>query len=74
MSYRHTLLGILMVKKLLESFVKKNCKKLIKKSLELKKLLREKVIKHMLNGKSYDNLFDSWIDKKDMCIQNELFS
>ena len=54
--------------------MKKNCKKLIKKSLELKKLLREKVIKHMLNGKSYDNLFDSWIDKKDMCIQNELFS
>ena len=50
-----------MVKKLLESFMKKNCKKLIKKSLELKKLLREKVIKHMLNGKSYDNLFDSWI-------------
>ena len=33
----HMLLVILMVKKFLESFMKKNCKKQIKKSLELKK-------------------------------------
>ena len=33
----HTLLVILKVKKLLERFTKKNCKKQIKKSLELKK-------------------------------------
>ena len=33
----HMLLMILMVKKLLEHFMKKNCKKLIKKNLELKK-------------------------------------
>ena len=33
----HMLLIILMVKKLMEYFTKKNCKKQIKKSLELKK-------------------------------------
>ena len=42
---------ILMVKKLLEHFMKKNCKRLIKKNLELKKCLGEKVINYILNGK-----------------------
>ena len=40
--------------------MKNNYKKQIKKSLELKKLEREKAINYTLNGK--DN---SWIDKKD---------
>ena len=43
---------ILKVKKLLECFTKRNCKKQIKKSLELKKLLKEKAINYMLNGKA----------------------
>ena len=42
---------ILMVKKLLGHFMKKNCKRLIKKNAELKKYLRKKVINYMLNGK-----------------------
>ena len=42
---------ILMVKKLLEHFIKNNCKRLIKKNLELKKYLKEKVISYMSNGK-----------------------
>ena len=46
------LLMILMGKKLLEHFMKKNIfKKQIKKSLELKTLSREKVTNYMLNGK-----------------------
>ena len=45
------LLMILMMKRLLEVFMKKNCKKLIKKNLEKKKYLKEKVITCMLNGK-----------------------
>ena len=45
------LLVILMVKKLLGSFRKKNFKK-VKESLELKKLSTEKVIKYILNGKA----------------------
>ena len=46
------LLVILMVKKLLERFTKKNCKKQIKKNLELKKLQKEKTINYMLNVKA----------------------
>ena len=41
-----------MVKKLLEPFMKKNCKRLIKKNSELKKYLKEKVISYMSNGKA----------------------
>ena len=40
-----------MVKKLLKVFMKKNCKKLIKKNLEYKKYLKEKVINYISNGK-----------------------
>ena len=40
-----------MVKKLLEVFMKKNCKKLVKKNLEYKRYLKEKVINCMSNGK-----------------------
>ena len=39
------------MKRLLEVFRKKNCRKLIKKNLEWRKFLKEKVINCMLNGK-----------------------
>ena len=39
-----------MVNKLLEVFMKKNCKRPIKKNLEQKKYLKEKAINCMLNG------------------------
>ena len=45
------LLLILMKKKLFKLFTKTNCKKQIKKNLELKKWLGENVINYMLNGK-----------------------
>ena len=44
-------LMILMVKKLLEYFMKKNYRRLIKKNLGLKRWLKEKEINYMLNGK-----------------------
>ena len=47
----HILLMISTVKKLLEHFMKKNYKRLIKRNLEQKKLLGEKEINYMLNGK-----------------------
>ena len=50
--YGHMLLVILTEEKLVESFRKKNCKKQIKKSLELEKQLKEKMINHTLNGKA----------------------
>ena len=40
-----------MVKKLLEVFMKKNYKKLIKNNLEYRKYLKEKVINYVSNGK-----------------------
>ena len=43
---------ILKPKKLLKHFAKNNCKKQIRKSLELKKQQREKAINQMLNGKA----------------------
>ena len=54
------LLAILMERKLLEFFTKKNYKKQIKKCLKLKKQSREKAINYILNGK--DAVI--WIDKK----------
>ena len=48
----HILLMTSMVKKLLEHFMKKNYRRLIKKNLEQKKDLGKKVINYMLNGKA----------------------
>ena len=45
--------------------MKKNSKGLIKKNLEQKKYLKEKVINCISNGK-YDNSFNSQINKKDI--------
>ena len=46
------LLKILMMKKLLEFFMKKNCKRQIKMNLEYKKQLKEQEISYILNGKA----------------------
>ena len=48
----HVLLVILTVKKFLERFKKNNCKKQIKKSLELKMKSNEELINHILNAKA----------------------
>ena len=42
---------ISMVKKLLEHFMKKNCKRLNKNNLGLKRRLKEKGINYMSNGR-----------------------
>ena len=46
--------------------MKKNCKKLVKKNLEQKKVLNRKGDKLYVKWKGYDNHFNSWIDKKDL--------
>ena len=51
-----------MEKKFLERFMKKNCKKQIRKCLR-QKTVKEKVITFMLSGKV---MINSWIDKKDI--------
>ena len=59
-----------MANKLLEVFMKKNCKKLIKKNLEQRKYLRKKVINCMLNGKVMIILLIVGLIKK-MSYKNE---
>ena len=56
-----------MVKKLLESFTKKNRKKLIKSNLKWKKQLKEKLINYTLNRK------DMTIHLIDGLIKNTLY-
>ena len=52
-------------KKLLEVFMKKNCKKLVTKNLEQEKHLK-KGGKLYVKWKGYGNSFNSWINKKDL--------
>ena len=46
--------------------MKKNCKRLIKKNSQLKKVLKRKGEKLYVKWKGYDKSFNSWIDKKDL--------
>ena len=55
---------ILMVRKLLEDFMKKSWKRLIKKNLEQKRAIKRKGDKLYVKWKGYDNSFNSWVDKK----------
>ena len=57
------LLVILMVKKLLGSFSKKNFKK-SQREFRVEKVINRKGDKIYIKWKSYDNSFSSWIDKK----------
>ena len=49
-----------------EIVTKRNCKKQIKNNLDLKKVMQRKGNKLYVKSKGYDNLFNSWIDKKDI--------
>ena len=60
------LLMILMAKKLFKHFTRKNCKKQVNKSLELRKVIKRKGGKLYIKSKIYNNnSLNSWIDKKD---------
>ena len=58
------LLMILMVKKLLEHFMKKNCRKQIKRNLGLKK--KREGNKLYVKWKGYDKSYNIWIDNKEI--------
>ena len=64
--HRLMLIVILKVKKLLESFTKKNCRNRIKKEFWIKKVIKRKGDKLYVKWKGYNNSFNSWIDKKDI--------
>ena len=55
----------LMVKKLLEHFMKKNWKK-NQKEFRKEKVIKRKGSKLCVKCKGYDKLFNSWIEKKDI--------
>ena len=56
----------LMVLKLLEHFMKKNCKKNDQQEFRIEKVIKKKGDKLYVKWKGYDNSFNSWIDKKDL--------
>ena len=55
------LLMILMEKKLLERFTKKN-----KKEFRIEKVIERKVDKLYVKWKEYNNSFNNWIDEKEI--------
>ena len=55
---------ILMVKKLLAHFMKKNCKKTNQNEFRIEKVIKKKGDKLYVKWKGYDSSFNSWIDKK----------
>ena len=59
------LLMISMAKTLLDNFMKKNCKKQTNE-FRIEKTTKRKGDELYVKWKSYDNLFNSWINKKDM--------
>ena len=57
---------ILMVKKLLEHFMKKKLQKSNQKEFRIEEIIKRKGDKLHVTWKSYDNSFNSWVDKKDL--------
>ena len=57
---------ILIVKKLLEHFMKKELQKINQKEFRIEKIIKRKGDKLYVKWKGYDNSFNSWIDKKDL--------
>ena len=55
-----------MMKKLLEHSMEKNCKKTNEEEFRIEKVIKKKGNKQYVKWKGYDNLFNSWIDKKDL--------
>ena len=62
----HMLLMILIEKKLLEAFIKKDCKKTNQKEFIVEKLIKKIGDKLYVKWNGYDSSFNSWIDKKDI--------
>ena len=55
-----------MVKRLLEVFMKKNCKKTSQEKLRIEKILKTEGDKLYVKWKGYDDLLNSWINEKDL--------
>ena len=60
------LLVILMLKKFLERFMKKNCKKTNQEVFRIEKVIKKIGDKLYVKWKGYDDSLNIWIDKKDI--------
>ena len=60
------LLVILMLKKLLKRFMKKNCKKTNQEVFRIEKVIKKIGDKLYVKWKGYDDSLNIWIDKKDI--------
>ena len=56
----------LLVKKLLEHFMKKELQKIDQQEFRIEKVIKKKGDKSYVKWKGYDNSFNSWNDKKDL--------
>ena len=52
------------------NFYEKELQKTSQKEFRIEKVLKRKGGKLYVKWKGYDNLFDSWIDKKDLVASN----
>ena len=57
-----------------ETFYEKELQKTNQTEIRVEKVINRKGDKLYVKLKGYDNSFNSWVDKKDIVIQNELFS
>ena len=57
---------IVLVKKLLESFYEKELQKTNQEEFRIEKVIKKKENKLYVKWQSYDNSFNSWIDKKTL--------
>ena len=69
------LLAILMVKKFMwhRMFYVTEMEKANQKHFRAEKLIKSKGGKLYVKRKGYDHSFNSWVDNKDVAIQNDLF-
>ena len=67
------LLVVLKEKKLLECFMKKNCKKTNQKEFRVGKRIKRKDDKLYVEWKGYGNSFNSWIVKNYIAQMSEYF-
>ena len=57
---------ILMVKKLLEHFMKKKLQKIDQQEFRIEKVIKKKGNKLYVKWKGYNYSFNNWINKKDL--------
>ena len=62
----HMLLALLKMKKLLERFTKKNCRKIDQKEFRIEKVIKQKGDNLYVRWKGYDSSSNSWIDKNNI--------